>query len=797
MNGMFAVQAVMSLIDKITGPLRAIKTQMDATGNGTDRLSQRMGRLAKAMLPIVAAAGLIVGSLGVCVGATIDTQKALGELASVGITDMNALSGAAEDFSGQWAGTTKSDFLSAAYDIKSGIASLSDEGVAEFTKLAALTGKATKSTTAEMTSLFATGYGIYKDMYANLTDMQFGEVFSAGISASVKNFKTTGSGMAQAISSLGATATTAKVPLQEQLTILGMLQATMSGSEAGTKYKAMMQSAAGAGQKLGLQFMDSNKQLLSMTDIITTMKGKYGDTLDAMEKMEIQKAFGTQEAVAVLDLLYGKVGDLTGNITSIGAVLGQGTAATKAMADTMNQDLGAVLQLTGQKWHNMLEVIGNVFEPIVKSSVSWIGKLVDVLSAVAKSPIGHALILIVGGVSLAVLAFTAFAGAAWLVGAAIPFITATLAPLGAAIAAISWPVWLVIAAIGGLYLAWRNNFGGIADTMSGWWKTISLVFRGVVAVFQSLTGTTGKIEGELAKEINAAGLTGLVTTVSKVVYRIYSFFAGLWSGLSAGVSTVGEIFKPVIAGLVDAFRPLWEIISYVGRALFGLGESTDVSTWYTLGNVLGTVAAVSLHMLAWAIRIAITPLTWLIKLAGMLVNAFIWVGEAIGNTVGWIVTAFEKLSNFNLFDAGVSLIKSFANGILSVFELPGKVVDQAFAFIGKLLPHSDAQTGPLSTLTDSGASIMTTMASGAQGAAPSFTQTVQNSLQVPGVGSDPASNSVPGPGTISTKKENPAQNNGEGRRITIQNLTVTLPNVANGDTFIRDLQRFVEAFDAV
>lgn len=39
------------------------------------------------------------------------------------------------------------------------IASLTDEGVAQFTQLAALTGKATKSTTEEMGSLFATGYG--------------------------------------------------------------------------------------------------------------------------------------------------------------------------------------------------------------------------------------------------------------------------------------------------------------------------------------------------------------------------------------------------------------------------------------------------------------------------------------------------------------------------------------------------------------------------------------------------------------------------------------------------------------
>ena len=135
--------------------------------------------------------------------------------------------------------------------------------------------------------------------------------------------------MSQAISQLGAAATSAKVPLAEQLSILGMLQATMSGSEAGTKYKAVMQSAAGAGQKLGLQFMDANNQLLSMPEILTSLKNKYGDTLDGIEKMEIQKAFGTSEAVAVIDLLYGKVGALETNISSLGTAMDQGTALTE------------------------------------------------------------------------------------------------------------------------------------------------------------------------------------------------------------------------------------------------------------------------------------------------------------------------------------------------------------------------------------------------------------------------------------------------------------------------------------
>ena len=57
--------------------------------------------------------------------------------------------------------------------------------------------------------------------------------------------------MAQAIQNLGASATTAQVPLEEQLSVLGMLQATMGGAEAGTKYKAFLRSATKGGEALG------------------------------------------------------------------------------------------------------------------------------------------------------------------------------------------------------------------------------------------------------------------------------------------------------------------------------------------------------------------------------------------------------------------------------------------------------------------------------------------------------------------------------------------------------------------
>ena len=121
------------------------------------------------------------------VAATFETRKALGELSSLGVQDLQAVEDAAKEFSDTWAGTTKPEFISAAYDIKSGIASLSDEGVAGYTRVAGITATATTSTIGEMTNLFATVHGIYKDYYSDLSDMEFADIFSAGISTWVTN----------------------------------------------------------------------------------------------------------------------------------------------------------------------------------------------------------------------------------------------------------------------------------------------------------------------------------------------------------------------------------------------------------------------------------------------------------------------------------------------------------------------------------------------------------------------------------------------------------------------------------
>ena len=223
LESVFKLSLIMNMVDNITGPMAKINSSVNGGVSRLQKLEGTLGGMVKTGAVMTELGSSIAGAALAPVEATFETRRALGELASLGVKDLEAVEDAARSFSDQWAGTSKADFISASYDIKSGIASLSDEGVAEFTTLAALTGKATKSPVAEMTSLFAPGYGIYKGYYEDLTDLEFGEVFSAGIARSVQQFKTTGSEMAASIESLGAAATNANVPLEEQLSVLGMV----------------------------------------------------------------------------------------------------------------------------------------------------------------------------------------------------------------------------------------------------------------------------------------------------------------------------------------------------------------------------------------------------------------------------------------------------------------------------------------------------------------------------------------------------------------------------------------------
>lgn len=647
----------------------------------------------------------ITGAVLAPVEATFETQRALGELASLGVQDLGAVEDAARSFSDQWAGTTKSDFISAAYDIKSGIASLTDEGVAQYTELAGLTAKATKSTVGEMTSLFATGYGIYKNYYDDLTDIEFGEMFSAGISQSVKQFKTTGSEMASAIESLGASATNANVPLEEQLSVLGMLQATMSGSEAGTKYAAFLQAAAKGGDALGLSFLDANNQLKSMPEIIDQLRGKYGETIDAVEKQQLAEAFGTDEAVDLIDLMYGKIGDLQTNIVGMYDALGSGTGVAQQMASAMQETEPERFERLQQRIHNVTESIGGSLLPTVNDFMgvgeqvltkvgTWIDQnqeLVRVIMLIVLAVggflvVGGSLIAVISGVGLVVTkAISTFkmlkAGFLLAKGALTPLITSVWSFTSALLAnPVTWVVIGIVALIAALVLLYnkcewfRNAVNAIIDFFK----------EKLGAALEVAKNIFGAIGGAIGSAMEAAK-----ATVSEKL-----------DNMKAAYESHGGGIRGAAAAAVEGVKGLYTAGYTFLDNLTG-GKLTEIKNKFTTA-MGGIVQGVSQKFTE--ARTAFS-------------NGLNTIKNAVSGAVTWF------------FTSGQRIVSTFANGIKSAFSGAVEAVKGGLQKIRNMLPFSDAKEGPLSTLTLSGQRTMTTYAQGLTQAQNAPAEAMEKSLE--------------------------------------------------------------------
>ncbi len=611
-----------------------------------------------------------------------ELANAQGEIASLGIgaEGVDAITRAAKDFSNQWAGTTAPEFVSASYDIKSGIASLSDEAVGEFTRIAALTGAATKSTTDQMTSLFATGYGIYRDQFGQLAtdtvdgwqqmsaaerDMQFGEYFSAGIASAVQAYKTNGSEMSSAISSLGATATSANVPFSEQLAILGKLQQTMSGSEASTKYRAFLTNAAKASDDLGLSFMDANNQLLSMPEILDELRGKYGDTIDAVEEQELKKAFGTEEAVAAIKLLYDGTDELREGVTSLEEAMGEGMSTTQAMAQAMQEGPSKATEIMMQRIQNATAQLGQAFAPVVIAVAGALGSAATVVADLSERfpglSTGVALVIagLMGLMAASIVGRFAFAG----LSDAIIFGTKAfnflrLSTIKANLALVATRTRSIAATAGVVAM-------GIAN-------------KAAAAGTAVMTGAQWALNAAMSANpigLIIAGIVALVAVVA-LVYRYWGplseFFAGLWESIKtvfaagweyikAGLSAAWDVVKGLLSfSPLSLLAPLWEPLGAFFAGVWGAITAPWVAGWQLITDWLG-FDPLAIVAEAWSPLIDFYVGLWK-RVMGIFGQALDWIGSKVMDPINGIKDALGGVWNslFGDGDAGVEVTQRVA-----------------------------------------------------------------------------------------------------------------------------------------
>ena len=367
---------------------RRVRADLDRSTRGMERMGQAAMRIPAAQKRLdrsaqrVASASLLSGELdrvgrgllrfGLApVAGMRSVERSKGDLRSLGMSrqEVDLVARRGRGLSRRVAGVTTPAFTAAAYDIRSGISGLDAAGVARYAELASLTAAATRADPGQMTSLFATGYGSFKgSLFEGLSDIDFAEMFAAQMAQSVEAFKTDGAKMQQAVESMGSGLSEAGVSLGQQLAALGMLQQKMAPGRAGTALAAVERTAADAQDQfremgLGARILDADGNMRSPAELLDEMERVFGKEYTSRIGSQIQKAFGSEEAVLFFKALWGRAEDLEAAARAQVAAGERGSRVVEEMVERAQDNSDSRFELIEQRWLALAEEVGDAMKP--------------------------------------------------------------------------------------------------------------------------------------------------------------------------------------------------------------------------------------------------------------------------------------------------------------------------------------------------------------------------------------------------------------------------------------------------
>ncbi len=610
------LQFTIGVIDSVTKPVNKIIAKVDQL---TNKVKGGMGDMAAGAAGLLAAGMMLTSSLA----PSIDSIAALGEVQSLGVAQeaLTKLNSTAHKFTTEFGGNSAA-VIRSAYDIQSAIAGLTGDELSQFTRASGVLAVATKADVGNITSYLGTMYGIFEKTANDIGKANWVQMVAGQTAAAVQMFKTTGPQMEQAFGRLGSAATAHGVAMHEQMAILGELQATMSGSEAATKYQAFLTGVGKAQDTLGLSFTDSQGKLLPMVDIMQRITNKYG-ALDTVAKKDLMmKAFGSKQAVAFIDNLIPKTAKLAQNIDALGKQKGMDKALEMATIiaspwDRLSGSVNAASSAIGQR-------LAPVIEPLVDMLASGFAYLVDfseqfpvlttVLATAAASLLGF---IAIGG------AFTLIMGASKVATGGFALSLLSLSTATRALTAVQWllnaamlanPIGLIIALVVALAAVIYKYWQPIKAFLGGFWDGFTTSFAPVFGAFERLKTA--------------------MQPVTDLLGQVFSAFAQLFLPVNQSAQAIGEASAAgELFGLI--FGSIGNIIAaYIDHIVSGI--NTVVSIVKKLSNV-----AINMHAMVSDVFssfydsmvkiFGFDPIAMLKRGMG---NALAWAEEKIGSITG-------------------------------------------------------------------------------------------------------------------------------------------------------------------
>ena len=368
-----------------------------------------------------------------------------------------------------------------------------------------------------------------------------------------------------------------------------MANAGIKSSQAGTAMRTMLTSLTGEVTFVGDAFGELTVQTVNADGSMRSLGDILGDCRAAFSQMSEAERAANAEALVGKNAMSGFLAVMNaapGDIEKLNSAINNCDGTAERMAETMQDNLAGQLTILKSQLEELAISIGEILMPSIRQIVGWIQGLVDWLNgldegtkkvivtvALVVAALGPVLIVIgkvVGAVGTILTVVPKIAGA---VSGVIGFVSGTVIPVvSAVVAAIGW-VPIAIAAVIAAVVLLYNKCEWFRDAVNAVWTQVKDFF---VSAWEAIC-------------------LFFTETIPAAWESLVSFFQGIpawWSGLW---QSVGDFFSntwtdmmdnPVLSGIVDMIRSLWENLSATLQGIWQGIQTAASGAWELIKNVI-------------------------------------------------------------------------------------------------------------------------------------------------------------------------------------------------------------------
>lgn len=531
--------------------------------------------------------------------------------------------------------------------------------------------KATMADAAATTNLLATSYINFGDKTKSATDEmnRLGDILTKTQQLfKIKNLDQLTDGLRDG----SVAALNSRMSFAELNTVLGQLNnAGLEGGMAGTALKTSMSKLLPASKALGFTIAKNAEGGITFIGTLENIRKKFGPLSQLTDdmKMKFQKAFGGEEALQAVSLLIDKTNEMNKALNQIANSAGAAGEIQKQMESSSSQqyqimqnNINAVKIAIGSK---LLPELNKLMPSIIKIVVGF-GKLAETHPRFTRTIF---LLLALGAGALAIIAPILTVGGAFMtvLGSGMQAtgrIGTALLKLGPIAKSAGETLYLRF-----LYAKDGINSAGMAvSQFSG--RIINL---GKGAIIQSI-GTIRRL-GLAVFTFGRQALVTAVTALPPLIAQAWAFTAAL----------LANPITWIIAGVLALCVALYFLIKHWDKV-----KAATISVWNKVVHFT---------------KVAFAYLKGIFTRFGPTILATLFPG------LGLAIGLFMKLRK-TFKTSGSALLDAFTDGLKSMLLKPYNILKGGLARIRRLLPHSDAKEGPLSTLTKSGGALVNTFGNG-------------------------------------------------------------------------------------